>query len=1655
MPSINLAPRPAVDEGQIEDTLFPSSGPSIRAKATKYGYEGDPYGDSNSLSGIGHSDNQLEDGVSVALSQATARKLGLKPKQTADLLVTLENGRQIQARYDDTIPPGYGEDRIDFYTPSGRLDFDGQQVDVSVIGPVLNSIDDVRQMVGDMQDHESALDSSARVRSLARDTDGWHVDLEDGQRIEVDSLEAARVLREDLRQAVDESEAQAMIDLQDWLQSTGAGNESLAFTGELVTADSTGAVTFTREGEVSRIIDDQRTMATMRAELDALAVADAGEIGRDIVALVNGKNEVEMREGVAQLTSEVYQGGGGLAQIHETIEARYRALLANNIITENEALEFVRKIEETTGQKFLRVEPESNAIREAVSDIVVADVLARRKDSSLPGGAITKAVEGAIRGATTVSERRSLGKFRAFLRAARALFREVLKAAAAFKKAREEGRIEESEQAFIDELLGLDSQARHNQAVVNEAEQIYEAPEGQAFSVSSQDFLERTAERLSAINKPPAERVQAAERARQRVVDLANAIRREGAVLGISKKAIADQKRTKLAEERDKLEAEARRDFPILNDEESTKLRSNPLIQFLSSSESGPVRLNILSRGRAAKRPGFAGSHGDYDGAGVVPPTMLTGSDASTAPDIVAQEAFDSGLIASPTPDALWAGIEQALQEASSNKHALAEAKEALASARRRAQKAADAWEREQLEQLPRRQKKSAMQILENGIRALDAVLLGFPSEVRGKVGGFSKMAQLRTEKAIEDHLLDKVERADRELERYLVEQYRGDLQKLIDRATPVVKAGEKPTGNLGAEGHQFFERVALAVNLNETDVEAEKAKLASQQASLLEADGENTEALVDLFEQEQILDQFGGLMANERGGRPTRNAADIAAALELAQQVFDDHRNRWRMVEEARLKEVADLRSLIIEALGQPSVRKELAQIRRRDSKMKRLDDAALGFVSWVQTLEAALGADHPLVKRWNEAVAQAQAQKTDALIVMNERLHDQVQAIMGGASRLEALKKMWDMNHEATVNVTVKQGSNEDGSRAKESKRVPVDQALDLLSNPSADRLRALGLTRSDLAVLRQQFEASKTDREFFEIEGVFEAGTPQDVSFTEAEALTISMLAAQEEYASNMEKWGYDEEALAQIEEGLSSEAKALREWLWKEYAYGWEPMNRVFSRMYGVALPKLKQYSPGNFEHMGADRDLDAFGEGLMPNGGMRNGSLKTRKAHQAKPREISALAVYTGHVAQAEHFKAFAELTRELRGVFAHPTVKRAIKSARGEESAAKVLQWVEVMESNGVRPASGKDETSDKVKRLQGRLAITALAGKLGTLMVQSTAALASSARIGPAAYFGGLARLLTGQGHYREFLGSDLIQRRIKAGASPAQRVAMSRIMDKRPSVATQSAQRLMELIGEVDGLFTAVSGAVAYDVHLRQKLEQGMPEQLAKQEAMSEAEDIVRRTAQPVELTDRSLAELQPGPFAKFFLLFGSEARKNSAMLMEPVRRALASKSESKRAKAKAILASRDFWRSAFFVNVMAGGLAYLIRAAWWDMRDDSDDELFDDKHWQWWGLLRAMAFAPAEGFPLVRDIVSPFGGGGPADGIQRSAKQIKSLAKGAWKGDLGREPIEKIERTLVSAANATALASTSFVPVAVAANIFDQAFDVIDNIHQGEQD
>lgn len=380
----------------------------------------------------------------------------------------------------------------------------------------------VKEAVAFATEEQAAFDAKQKAETVAtteaadyairatRTAGGWQVTQADGATVMVDSAEAARIVREDLKQASTQAEAESIVAIiDDWHSKAAEGTaRETTLTGEEVTAGKGGV---TRKRGVD--VEVKEMSAQALDELFREAQMDGQLTGAsDVFAIVNGSNEVEFRERVADGARETVQRlelnqseSVALTAIHEQVEASWRTGIANGTITRDETRQAVQSIaaaldplqartdeERAFRQRVQRVatgKADETELRETISELAVAEVIGRRKDgTSMPAGSITAAVNAAIMNAAGASEVKALGKFRAWLRAIRQYFRAVFGTVAAIKKSRKEGGAAEFD-ALINKLLGLE-QTEHETAAAEEALDYVEPTEeeqaaGIAFSLSS------------------------------------------------------------------------------------------------------------------------------------------------------------------------------------------------------------------------------------------------------------------------------------------------------------------------------------------------------------------------------------------------------------------------------------------------------------------------------------------------------------------------------------------------------------------------------------------------------------------------------------------------------------------------------------------------------------------------------------------------------------------------------------------------------------------------------------------------------------------------------------------------------------------------------------------------------------------------------------------------------------------------------------------------------------------------------------------------------------------------------------------------------------------------------------------------------------------
>jgi hypothetical protein len=1081
-------------------------------------------------------------------------------------------------------------------------------------------------------------------------------------------------------------------------------------------------------------------------------------------------------------------------------------------------------------------------------------------------------------------------------------------------------------------------------------------------------------------------------------------------------------------------EMSSQRDRTVKDINEERRLREDQLfmeklgkagaVPEMADIKNHPILHEVWGRMLPLSQAKKRGITNEYDDAPPLPRDFYKGS---RAPDQLAQELHDGGLLPDAYPSTLWKAVEHAYAAVSKNaaavkkaaQEARAEAKEWAAAEKQRAN--APATDRARLLA---------------ALRTLDAILSVVPPEVRSKVGGYVQLAKLSTDEARVKEIEHRIGKLNKLLEAWLQKEITGRLDKLLEKAEPKGEAGEKLKGKIGADGHRWYSLVAEAVALDE---DATAKEMAAEESVIADPNAEPAKQDAAL-ERWTVLHQFGGWEA--------KTAAEMHTAVEAAERVYSEGRAAWKKVLEERKAIRDELRATAgDEAGGQPGWddRQKAAGGEMRSGQWQKVKDWFNRHYSFQQVLQTIFGSGATMRHFENRARA-ATRQKTDAVIRRIAEFRDGMRSILGTDSWRDTQRALFELQQRVTdAPVTFYAPAT---VRRREA---PAD-IVRLIVDGNAkweDYDFAKEFTQDDKEQMERLLEENDTaparkKKGMLAFETVATGPALDKGELSQFEAVHFSMLAKQEIYREAMERHGITAETLDDIEAWLTPQAKAIRAWLFEQYEKGYAPMNELYSRMFGVALPKVENYAPGYFEHEGKQSEMDPFGSGMEATG-MAAGFLKKRKNHRARPVQLDALQAYWQHVFQTEHWLAWAETIQEMRSVFGNVDLRATMEARRGNALAGDLLWWVETLEKGGVRDSQANAFLA-KIMQANVRLA---LGYKVSVLLKQLPAIMGSLSDMPAGAWVRSARRVLTGKAPISPtaMFNMPTIQRRIDSGYSPEMRAAM-RGPTARPSTVEDVLEWGMERIAWTDAAFTSFSAAVAYDYHYSEALKLGMPEAEAARVAMEQAENTVGRTSQPGEVMDRSRLELEAKGLGKLLFMFQSANRQGWSLVQ------LAA-SDVMRGKGDAKTLGRVVFNQFVVMPVMMQTMAGLVRYLF------TDDEA--EEAWAVEDYAMAMALGPMSGIVFIGAAIQAIGQnlsgktfGNRADNpfveaAATSARALQDAAEGGFD-----------QKDAANLATSTSLLLSGFVNVptesaGVAWNVLKQVLGLADSaesIAEGEK-
>ena len=862
----------------------------------------------------------------------------------------------------------------------------------------------------------------------------------------------------------------------------------------------------------------------------------------------------------------------------------------------------------------------------------------------------------------------------------------------------------------------------------------------------------------------------------------------------------------------------------------------------------------------------------------------------------------------------------------------------------------------------------------------LDAILKVLPAEVRGKVGGFTKIAELeptdlykgdervaesnspagarisawmkegmnigeagkqtglpegystvratdpaRATKATDDFLVKRLATVGKQLDKYLANEYRIQIERTIKAARPKKGDNGVRKSTLGPAAQAFADKVAAAVLL---DNDATAARLSAIEAALL--DPETTdEARIDLVEEWGVVNTFGDL--------ENRNAETLAQGLQELRDRLKAGRDSWRTKEEARIAEQRVFIQSLINGLGEVGKSERSADKGMIKRITETLAAAGLDHQNFADFLRAVLPNDE-LVARWSDAMRKADTGAQDMELAMRGELLEAIHAAAKAAG-ISKGRAIANLKTKSSIKVRAIDGR----------KVVPESISIELARKIVLGKADRSNLSDVDVETLRQALEDLPPDsrKESVTIQRVISAGKPTTATLTPAQAVQLELSWDQPDVQDKMRREGWTDESIEDIR-AINSDpvAAATLTFLRGFYARNYATVNPVYARLFGMNMPQAKSYAPSRY--ISSNTKQDAIGlDGSPQVSGSTPGFAKSRVNHSAPiDLEGDALTVFQQHAVQTAHWVNFAEFAREARAITSNIKVRESIKQKYGKPVLDSLDAWVDQIEQRGANKSREMWWMSRLVGHYIGGMAISSLGFNLKTVVVQLDSAMRMLLSLDPRQIGRALMSPSELAASMPKAWRSPTVQRRLQGGMDPAAQFLFAK-SSSNPGPLSSLAWLSMQPVQLFDAAATSLSAAMVFRANFEDAKAAGLPDAQAEEAALDAMDAAVYRFSQPTGFGSKSNVENNAGAFGKLLTIFMSDPRLKTGVLLSAVR-------EISRGKNIGMNAQR-----IIAIEAMAL-VSHVIASAYRDAFSDEEDEDI----WSIEGFILAMVAAPFQG-------------------------------------------------------------------------------------------
>lgn len=900
--------------------------------------------------------------------------------------------------------------------------------------------------------------------------------------------------------------------------------------------------------------------------------------------------------------------------------------------------------------------------------------------------------------------------------------------------------------------------------------------------------------------------------------------------------------------------------------EDLTKLRNQPVHNYIADPKS-PLKGSLMSASAAAQRDGLI--DGQWDGADGINRTVFGGS---IAPAEMAQELFNEGLIQSPTPDSLWTALKAEQAGVVRGKATLRRGQQELREAKAQAREESAEWLAEAL--AGQKRDHNPLARVRRSLATLDAIVMALPIQLRGKIGGFTQIANLNSDEKRMEFLQKRIEKVDVVVEKWIKSEQTKAIKKLFKRAEVKKTAKGVPKAKLAADYTDEVLKVKAASEMPKAEVDAKIQELAEK------IDEDPVGELADDMRDEMVfLLGFGNLE-----GMDSRQALDFHDNLLsvvntglMLKQVLDGEAT----AEVERLQGIVNNDVTGGKGRLTSSAAKQRAKSQERFASLSKFHRKNVSFEWLLNGLSRENKQVGTLKSQTNKELATMVHKATHAEKRRNMETQEEFRDFLSGVFDVKGLKlskaiAKFSEEQESTGVLRIDYGTH--GKTVKKQARV---QNIEAILDGGADAAK-LGFTKQELkaatAVYREMKKKTRNGslkpnrivRYLSETKGVEE-----QLTLSQDQALTLTMLYRQEGLRDSMEHEGYSPETMKQMEKFLSPEALQIRDWLAEQYDANYDTVNDVFKVENGVNLPKIHDYSPARRLADGTAKTMEIDSGGRSAMSTTPNFTISRTTNFAQMDQTVGALSLYIGHMAQTNHFVEWAQPINKLRRVFGDKEVKKNIEDYQGKSLLSIINERIEWMADGGNRHAAHERW----LDAMRSTFTMSKLAYNWGVGLKQLTSLPAYAFDMGLADFGKYSAQFMANPvGNLKEMLATDYVKTRFKEGYERD----VIEALNKDGGIIRKGLQTGM-LFGKAGDIVPVmVGGWMAKQRAYDRAIADGRTEAQAEVDSLVEFEMVTDRAQQAGDMKDLSSFQ-GGGSIAKLFTMFKTSPRQYYANVYE----------------------------------------------------------------------------------------------------------------------------------------------------------------------------